>query len=64
MATTTLAIGGLRLTRVLSVDTAIGPTASGRSAEEVRGVAWSEPLWAEGGKVRVAACANHAKEEL
>ena len=54
---TTLAIGDLRLTRVLYVDTAIDSSATGLSADEVRGVAWAEPLWAEGDKVRVAACA-------
>lgn len=57
MATTTFAIGDLRLTRVLYVDTAIDPAATGLGADEVRGVAWGEPLWAEAGKVRVAACA-------
>lgn len=54
---TTLEIGTLRLTRVLYVDAAIDPSATGLSAAEVRGVAWGEPLWADGDKVRVAACA-------
>ncbi len=57
MGTTKLAIRDLRLTRVLYVDAAIEPSATGLTAEEVRGVAWGEPLWAEGDKVRVAACA-------
>jgi hypothetical protein len=57
MATTTLTIGDLRLTRVLYVDTAIDPAATGLSPDEVRGVAWGEPTWADGDKVRVAACA-------
>ncbi len=54
--TTTLRIGDLRLTRVLYVDAAIDPSATGLSPDEVRGVAWGEPLWAEGDKVKVAAC--------
>jgi len=57
MATTNLSIGDLRLTRVLYVDTAIDPSATGLSPEEVRSVAWGDPTWAEGDKVRVAACA-------
>lgn len=57
MATTKLELGDLRLTRVLYVDTAIDPSATGLSPDEVRGVTWAEPLWAEGDKVRVAACA-------
>ncbi len=57
MTTTKLTIGDLRLTRVLYVDTSIDASATGLRPDEFRGIAWGAPLWADGDKVRVAACA-------
>jgi glyoxylase-like metal-dependent hydrolase (beta-lactamase superfamily II) len=57
MSVTTIEVGDVVLTRVLYLDAAIDPEATGLTAQEVRSVPWAEPLWADGDQVRAAACA-------
>ncbi len=53
---TRLRIGDVTLTRVLYLDAAIDPEATGLTPDEVTSVSWAEPLWADGDQVRAAAC--------
>ena len=50
-------LGDVRLTRVLYVEAAIDPEATGLTRDEVRRVPWAEPGWASDGQVRAASCA-------
>ncbi len=47
----------MQLSRVLYVEAAIDPAPVGLTPEQVRDVAWGDPLWADDGKVRAANCA-------
>jgi hypothetical protein len=53
---TVIKVGDVTLTRVLYVDAAIDPDAVGLTADQVRGVEWAAPVWAEDGQVRAASC--------
>jgi hypothetical protein len=55
--TTVIELGDVRLTRVLYIDAAIDPAAVGLTSDEVRGVPWGSPMWADDGQVRAASCA-------
>lgn len=50
-------VGDVRLTRVLYLEAAIDPLATGLTPDEVRAVPWAEPGWADDGQVRAASCA-------
>ncbi|MGZ4676788.1 MAG: hypothetical protein ACXVJ7_06660 [Acidimicrobiia bacterium] len=54
---TVLTVDAVTLTRVLYLDAAIDPGPTGLTVEDLRGVPWREPVWAEGDQVRAAACA-------
>lgn len=56
VTTTVVDLGAVRLTRVLYLDAAIEPDATGLTRDDVRSVAWADPDWAEDGQVRAASC--------
>jgi len=57
MSINTVRVGEVLLTRVGYADVNIDPARVGLSREDVEGVAWAEPLWAEGAEVRAGAAA-------
>ena len=48
---TVLEFGNVLLTRVLHVDASIDSAAVGLTPDEVRGVSWGSPIWADDGQV-------------
>ena len=57
MSTNSICIGNVELTRVGYADIGVDPARVGLTAEQVSGVAWAEPTWAEAGQVRAGAAA-------
>jgi glyoxylase-like metal-dependent hydrolase (beta-lactamase superfamily II) len=57
MSINTVRVGEATLTRVGYADVNIDPARVGLSPEEVAGIAWAEPLWADGAEIRAGAAA-------
>ncbi len=57
MSINTVRVGEVLLTRVGYADVTVDPVRVGLSPADVAGVAWAEPLWADGGEVRAGAAA-------
>jgi glyoxylase-like metal-dependent hydrolase (beta-lactamase superfamily II) len=50
-------VGDVKLTRVGYADVSVDPARTGLTPEQVRSVAWGEPLWADDGQVRIGVAA-------
>jgi glyoxylase-like metal-dependent hydrolase (beta-lactamase superfamily II) len=57
MSTNSFRIGDVELTRVGYADVEVDPARVGLTPEQVVGVKWGEPLWAEGAQIRAGAAA-------
>jgi glyoxylase-like metal-dependent hydrolase (beta-lactamase superfamily II) len=57
MSVTTVRLGDVELLRVGYADVPVDPERVGLTSEQVRGVPWGEPLWADDGQVRVGVAA-------
>jgi glyoxylase-like metal-dependent hydrolase (beta-lactamase superfamily II) len=57
MSINTVQVGNVSLTRVGYADVNVDPARVGLSPEDIAGVTWAEPVWADGGEVRAGAAA-------
>ena len=55
MTTNSIRVGDVVLTRIGYADIGIDPARVGLTPEQVAGVSWAEPLWADGNEVRAGA---------
>jgi glyoxylase-like metal-dependent hydrolase (beta-lactamase superfamily II) len=57
MSTDSIRVGNVELTRVGYADIGVDPARVGLTPEQVSGVAWAAPTWADAGEVRAGAAA-------
>jgi glyoxylase-like metal-dependent hydrolase (beta-lactamase superfamily II) len=57
MSTNPIRVGTVQLTRVGYADVTVEAARVGLTAEDVAGVSWAEPIWAEGDAIRAGAAA-------